>query len=154
MKIIRLTYLMEHDIKELLMESQQEGFAFLTKLIAEYKNGQNVFNKTGERLWGVYGEQNQLIAVAGLNQDPYSKCANVGRVRRFYVSAQFRRKGMGKRLLKEVIHYAENYYDTLVLYTNTDEAKLFYERNGFKRVYNQHKITHEYKLKINILNVY
>ncbi|MCM3795030.1 GNAT family N-acetyltransferase [Priestia megaterium] len=123
MKIIRLTYLMEHDIKELLMESQQEGFAFLTKLIAEYKNGQNVFNKTRERLWGVYGEQNQLIAVAGLNQDPYSKCANVGRVRSFYVSAQFRRKGMGKRLLKEVIHYAEDYYDTLVLYTNNAQKK-------------------------------
>ncbi len=138
---------MEHDIKELLIESQEEGFFFLTKLIAEYKSGQNVFNKTGERLWGVYGEQNELIAVAALNQDPYSKCANVGRVRRFYVSAQFRRKGIGKRLLKEIIHYAENYYDSLVLYTDTEEAKLFYERTGFKRVYNQYKITHEYSLK-------
>ncbi|GAB1769627.1 GNAT family N-acetyltransferase [Bacillus sp. Aph1] len=147
MKIITLTYLMEHDIKELLIESQEEGFFFLTKLIAEYKSGQNVFNKTGERLWGVYGEQNELIAVAALNQDPYSKCANVGRVRRFYVSAQFRRKGIGKRLLKEIIHYAENYYDSLVLYTDTEEAKLFYERTGFKRVYNQYKITHEYSLK-------
>ncbi|WP_368384799.1 GNAT family N-acetyltransferase [Priestia aryabhattai] len=115
--------------------------------MAEYKSGQNVFNKTGERLWGVYGEQNELIAVAALNQDPYSKCANVGRVRRFYVSAQFRRKGIGKRLLKEIIHYAENYYDSLVLYTDTEEAKLFYERTGFKRVYNQYKITHEYSLK-------
>lgn len=138
---------MEHDIKELLIESQEEGFFFLTKLIAEYKSGQNVFNKTGERLWGVYGEQNELIAVAALNQDPYSKCANVGRVRSFYVSAQFRRKGIGKRLLKEIIHYAENYYDSLVLYTDTEEAKLFYERTGFKRVYNQYKITHEYSLK-------
>ncbi|AWD67650.1 MULTISPECIES: GNAT family N-acetyltransferase [Priestia] len=147
MKIITLTYLMEHDIKELLIESQEEGFFFLTKLIAEYKNGQNVFNKTGERLWGVYGEQNELIAVAALNQDPYSKCANVGRVRRFYVSAQFRRKGIGKRLLKEIIHYAENYYDSLVLYTDTEEATLFYERTGFKRVYNHYKITHEYSLK-------
>lgn len=26
MRIIRLTYLMEHDIKELLIESQEEGF--------------------------------------------------------------------------------------------------------------------------------
>ncbi|MGF9888762.1 GNAT family N-acetyltransferase [Priestia megaterium] len=147
MKIIKLTYLAKRDIKELLTESQEEGFFFLTKLVAEYKNGQNVFNKTGERLWGVYGEQNELIGVAGLNQDPYSQHTNVGRVRRFYVSAQFRRKGIGKRLLKEVIHYAENYYDSLVLYTHTEEAKLFYERNGFKRVYNQHKITHEYKLK-------
>ncbi|MEH7582419.1 GNAT family N-acetyltransferase [Priestia megaterium] len=147
MRIIRLTYLVEHDIKELLIESQEESFFFLTKLVAEYKNGQNVFNKTGERLWGVYGEQNKLIGVAGLNQNPYSQYANAGRVRRFYVSAQFRRKGIGKQLLKEIIHYAENYYDSLVLYTDTDKAKLFYERNGFKRVYNQHKITHEYSLK-------
>ncbi|MBK0005376.1 MULTISPECIES: GNAT family N-acetyltransferase [Priestia] len=72
---------------------------------------------------------------------------NVGRVRRFYVSARFRRKGIGKRLLKEIIHYAGNYYNTLALYTDTDEATLFYERNGFKRIQNQHKITHEYKLK-------
>lgn len=147
MRIIRLTYLVEHDIKELLIESQEAGFFFLTKLVAEYKNGQNVFNKTGERLWGVYGEKNKLIGVAGLNQNPYIQYANAGRVRRFYVSAQFRRKGIGKQLLKEIIHYAENYYDSLVLYTDTDKAKLFYERNGFKRVYNQHKITHEYKLK-------
>ncbi|MEW4264127.1 GNAT family N-acetyltransferase [Priestia megaterium] len=147
MKIIRLTYLGEHDIKDLLIESQEEGFFFLTKLIVEYKHGQNVFNKTGERLWGVYGEQNELIAVAGLNQDPYSQHTNVGRVRRFYVSAQFRRKGIAKRLLKEIIHYAENYYDSLVLYTDTEEATLFYERTGFKRVYNQYKITHEYSLK-------
>ncbi|ADF39686.1 GNAT family N-acetyltransferase [Priestia megaterium] len=147
MRIIRLTYLVEHDIKELLIESQEEGFFFLTKLVAEYKNGQNVFNKIGERLWGVYGEQNKLIGVAGLNQDPYSQHTNVGRVRRFYVSARFRRKGIGKRLLKEIIHYAGNYYNTLALYTDTDEATLFYERNGFKRIHNQHKITHEYKLK-------
>ncbi|MED3931787.1 GNAT family N-acetyltransferase [Priestia megaterium] len=80
------------------------------------------------------------MGVAGLNQNPYSQYANVGGVRRFYVSAQFRRKGIGKRLLKEVIHYAENYYDSLVLYTDMDKAKLFYERNGFKRVYNHHKI--------------
>ncbi|MEI4528461.1 GNAT family N-acetyltransferase [Priestia megaterium] len=138
---------MEHDIKELLIESQEEGFCFLTKLIVEYKNGQNVFNKIGERLWEVYGKKNKLIGVAGLNQNPNSQYANVRRVRRFYVSAQFRRKGVGKQLLKEIIHYAENYYDSLVLYTDTDKAKLFYERNGFKRVYNQHKITHEYKLK-------
>ncbi|MBG9473788.1 GNAT family N-acetyltransferase [Priestia megaterium] len=147
MKIIKLTYLAKRDIKELLTESQEEGFFFFTKLVAEYKNRQNVFNKTGERLWGVYGEQNKLIGVAGLNQNSYSQYANAGRVRRFYVSAQFRREGIGKRLLKEVIHYAENSYDSLVLYADTDEAKLFYERNGFKRVYNQHKITHEYKLK-------
>ncbi|CAI8830782.1 MULTISPECIES: GNAT family N-acetyltransferase [Priestia] len=147
MKIIKLTYLAKRDIKELLTESQEEGFFFFTKLVAEYKNRQNVFNKTGERLWGVYGEQNKLIGVAGLNQNSYSQYANAGRVRRFYVSAQFRIKGIGKRLLKAVIHYAENSYDSLVLYTDTDEAKLFYERNGFKRVYNQHKITHEYKLK-------
>ncbi|WP_280169965.1 GNAT family N-acetyltransferase [Priestia megaterium] len=72
----------------------------------EYKNGQNVFNKIGERLWEVYGEKNKLIGVAGLNQNPYSQYANVRRVRRFYVSAQFRRKGIGKQLLKEIIHYA------------------------------------------------
>ncbi|MEB2275432.1 hypothetical protein LAV82_15590 [Bacillus sp. ILBB4] len=51
MKIIKLTYLAKRDIKELLTESQEEGFFFLTKLVAEYKNRQNVFNKTGERLW-------------------------------------------------------------------------------------------------------
>ncbi|MED4281024.1 GNAT family N-acetyltransferase [Priestia megaterium] len=69
------------------------------------------------------------MGVAGLNQNSYSQYANAGRVRRFYVSAQFRRKGIGKRLLKEVTHYAENYYDSLVLYTDTDEAKLFYFMN-------------------------
>ena len=98
-------------------------------------------------MWSIYSQHNKLIGVAGLNENPHSQYANAGRVRRFYVSAQLCRKGIGKRLLKEVIHCAENYYDSLGFYTDTDKAKLFYERNGFKRVYNQHKITHEYKLK-------
>ncbi|WVE34392.1 GNAT family N-acetyltransferase [Priestia megaterium] len=54
---------------------------------------------------------------------------NVGRVRRFYVSARFRRKGIGKRLLKEIIHYAGGTIITLSLYIQI-RTKRRYFMNG------------------------
>lgn len=42
----------EHDY--LVQESKDEGFYFLIKLISEYENKINTFNKTGECLYGIF----------------------------------------------------------------------------------------------------
>lgn len=41
----------EHDY--LVQESKDEGFNFLIKLISEYENKINTFNKTSECLYGI-----------------------------------------------------------------------------------------------------
>ncbi|WP_370875037.1 GNAT family N-acetyltransferase [Cytobacillus purgationiresistens] len=53
------------------------------------------------------------------NQDPY--CTQP-RIRRFYVSKQLRRTGIGSYLLNERIAAAKKTFQILVLHTDTSES--------------------------------
>ncbi|MDP7989098.1 GNAT family N-acetyltransferase [Bacillus sp. MHSD_36] len=118
----------EHDY--LVQESKEEGFNFLIKLKSEYKNKTNTFNKTGECLYGIFrGEK--LIGIGGLNEDPYSENNKIGRLRRFYISKDYRRIGLGNLLLKQLLSHAEKYFKVVVLHTDTKQGDAFYIANGF-----------------------
>ncbi|WP_080846286.1 GNAT family N-acetyltransferase [Cytobacillus gottheilii] len=119
------------DIDPLLEESKEEGFHFLERLKLDYIQGTNTFNKPGEWLYGVFNEKEELIAIAGLNIDPFTNDKTIGRLRRFYVSRDVRRKGVGGFMLKEIITAAKSYYSILVLYTDTTQAGAFYLKFGF-----------------------
>jgi hypothetical protein len=73
------------DLTHLVKESKEEGFRFLERLVSDYKNGTNNFNKPGEFLYGMFNKEGVLIAIGGLNIDPYSNEQRIGRLRRFYV---------------------------------------------------------------------
>ena len=83
-----------HEVKQPLtamITSADAGFRFLDRLVNEYKNGTNNFNKPSEALYGVYTHEGILIGIGGLNIDPYTKGQKVGRVRRFYISKKIRK---------------------------------------------------------------
>lgn len=69
-----------------------------------------------------------LIGIGGINQDPYEK---TGRIRRFYISKENRRQGVGEILLRTLLKEAEDFFDVAVLRTDTQEASLFYKHAGF-----------------------
>ncbi|MEN1937862.1 GNAT family N-acetyltransferase [Paenibacillus sp. 102] len=94
------------DITHLVEESKKEGFNFLIKLVNEYRNKTNIFNKKGECLYGVF-QGEVLIGIGGINQDPYTKAKAVGRLRRFYISKAYRRKGIENLLLKKILSDAK-----------------------------------------------
>lgn len=94
----------EHDY--LVQESKEEGFNFLIKLKSEYENKINIFNKTGECLYGIF-QREKLIGIGGLNKDPYTENNKIGRLRRFYISKDYRRKGLGNLLLNRLLLHAE-----------------------------------------------
>ena len=119
------------DLTDLVKESKENGFRFLERLVNDYENGTNNFNKPGESLYGVFNKEGQLIAIGGLNIDPYSGEQQIGRLRRFYVSRHYRRKGFGKLLLNKIIYDAKNHYKVLVLNTDTEQANKFYTSLGF-----------------------
>lgn len=83
--IQQIENLMEYEFSHLVQDSEEEGFNFLIRLINGYKNKVNVFNKTGECLYGIF-QGDMLIGVGGLNEDPYTKDNKIGRLRRFYIS--------------------------------------------------------------------
>ncbi|MBP3972418.1 GNAT family N-acetyltransferase [Bacillus sp. WL1] len=118
----------EHDY--LVQESKEEGFRFLKRLISEYENKINTFNKTGECLYGIF-QEGKLIGIGGLNEDPYSENNKIGRLRRFYISKDYRGVGLGNLLLNQLVSHAEKYFKVVVLHTDTKQGDAFYIANGF-----------------------
>ncbi|MFK4469068.1 GNAT superfamily N-acetyltransferase [Bacillus sp. RC252] len=120
----------KYEINHLIQESTKEGFNFLIKLINEYESKRNTFSKTGECLYGIF-RGNTLIGIGGLNQDPYTKDNKIGRLRRFYIAKDYRRKGLGKLLLGRILGDAKIYFTIVVLHTDTEQGDQFYTSNGF-----------------------
>lgn len=145
MIVKRIKHLLAEELAHLAAESKRDGFRFLQRLIEEYESGTNTFNQHGEALFGIYDDQ-QLIAIGGVNKDPFASKEGAGRLRRFYVSSQYRRQGIGALLVKNVISHAQNHFYTLVLYTDTPEGDRFYRSLGFSKVESK-TATHVYQLE-------
>ncbi|NKW84378.1 GNAT family N-acetyltransferase [Bacillus cereus] len=130
MHIQQIENLMKYEFKYLVQESKEEGFKFLKKLINEYENELNTFNKSGECLYGIF-QGEKLIGIAGLNADPYTENNKIGRLRRFYIAKDYRRIGLGKLLLNKLLSHTEKYFKVVVLHTDTKQGDVFYTANGF-----------------------
>lgn len=139
--------LFQYDITYLLNERKEEGFQFIERLVNDYKNGTNTFNAPGESIYGVFNNDGVLIAIGGLNVDPFSREQKIGRLRRFYVSKAYRRIGIGRVLLNEIITNAKTFYKVLVLHTDTEQADKFYTSLGCLRKNTYPKSTHCMSLK-------
>ncbi|WP_043932921.1 GNAT family N-acetyltransferase [Bacillus sp. EB01] len=132
-KVKRINNLMNVDFDHLATQSKEEGFRFIERLINDYKDGSNTFNRFGEGLFGVFNEEGVLVAIGGLNKDPFSNDQYIGRLRRFYVNKGYRRSGIGNLLVNRIIVEAKRYYKVLVLHTDTEQADKFYTSIGFSK---------------------
>ncbi len=122
-----------HDLAALaalIAEGGQSGSRFVGRLATEWDSGANRFDKPGEALF-VARVDGQPVGVCGLNVDPYTDERRVGRVRHLYVMEVYRRHGIGRRLLADVVAAARGPFDRLRLRTTNPEAGRFYEAMGF-----------------------
>ncbi|MFJ7729657.1 GNAT family N-acetyltransferase, partial [Neobacillus sp. NPDC097160] len=87
--------LLNFDLDSLVIQSKEDGFRFVERLVNDYKNSSNTFNHSEEGLFGVFNEEGVIVAISGLNKDPFSNEQSIGRLRRFYVSKEYRRNGIG-----------------------------------------------------------
>ncbi|TXK85749.1 hypothetical protein [Paenibacillus sp. N3.4] len=78
-----------NEIHQLVIEASNEGFRHLIRLVNEYQAGTNRFNKHSEALFVAYA-LSEIVGVCRLNQAPYSQEGSIRRVRRLYVSKDFR----------------------------------------------------------------
>jgi GNAT superfamily N-acetyltransferase len=127
----RLATLPTADLESLLAESREQEFGFLDTLVNEYTSGHNCFARPGEALFGVY-HAGRLIAIGGLNCDPYMQTDGVGRVRHVYVLAGWRRQGVGAALMQAIVAEARRSFHLLTLRTLTPDADRFYRAIGFR----------------------
>ena len=129
-------------IEELLAESEQEGFHFVRRAQEEWLSGANTFSKEGEVLFAVI-EEGRLLAIGGINR----VSARLGRLRRFYVLRQERRKGIGRQLVEHLLAFASRNYSRVGLRCDTDAADRFYRSVGFNRTDLDPSVTHVIELK-------
>jgi ribosomal protein S18 acetylase RimI-like enzyme len=131
-RIVRLADLPAAGFIVLLAESEQAGLRFLRRLADEWASGVNRFDRPGEALFGAL-IGHELVAVGGLNVDPYTSTPGVGRLRHLYVLSAWRRAGIGGRLVTEIVEAARGRFERLHLRTENADAARLYERLGFLR---------------------
>jgi GNAT superfamily N-acetyltransferase len=118
------------DFRPLIDASKAEGYDFVQKLWDEYQSGKATFQEPGAVLLGVYDDE-RLIAVGGVHSDPYLKEVSAGRIRHVYVLPEYRRGGMGKKLVQALMEYGANQFNTFTLRTMTQHGRDFYTALGF-----------------------
>lgn len=129
-KIIPIDPNTEH-FQELAIEARAAGYKFVDRLIEDAHSGLNCFDKEGECFCGVFID-GALIGCGGVNRDPYTN-RHVGRVRHVYILQNFRKNGVGKALVFELISRSKNIFKTFRLRTSDSKADAFYEAIGFAR---------------------
>ncbi|HEV8532042.1 MAG TPA: GNAT family N-acetyltransferase [Methylomirabilota bacterium] len=130
----------------LITEGERSGSRFVGRLATEWASGANRFDKPGEALF-VARVEGQPVGVCGLNVDPYTAARRVGRVRHLYVMEAYRRQGIGRRLLADVVAAARGPFDRLRLRTANLEAARFYEAIGFAVCPGEAESTHALDLR-------
>jgi GNAT superfamily N-acetyltransferase len=128
------------DVGELLAGSLREDLRFVKRLCDDWAAGINRFDKPGEGLL-VALDGARVVAVCGLNRDPFAAGEGVGRVRRFYVLPAYRRQGLGGRMLDELVARAHPHFT--VLRVHSHEARDFYLTHAFRPLEGDPDASHE-----------
>jgi GNAT superfamily N-acetyltransferase len=111
------------------------------RLIDDHFAGRNRFSKRGECLY-VVRNRGAVIAVGGLNIDPYYNSPSLGRIRHLYVHPSFRRTGVGRRLMERIESDGEQYFQSFQLFTTSKAAGRFYEALSYAPVTDRWKVSH------------
>ena len=117
-------------IEALRAEAARQGFLFMDRLVSDWTSGANTFSRPGECFLGACAE-GRLVAVGGLNIDPYLMRTDVGRIRHVYVLDGWRRAGIGQALIDCLVSEARRSFGEVRLRVASDSTADFYIRCGF-----------------------
>ncbi len=121
------------DFDRLAAEARRDDHSFLDRMRQEWAAEVNRFDRPGERLLGLF-QGTQLLAIGGLNRDPYAARPKTGRLRHLYVSESARRSGLASLLVDALLSEAPRHFDLVRLRTGNPAAAAFYLKKGFKAV--------------------
>lgn len=131
MQIFMITDLPE-GFNALMLDAEEHGHTFLSKMKAEWNSGKNRFSQQREALFSLKEEGGQIIGIGGLNIDPYANNPAVGRLRHVYIFAKYQRSGYGKLLVQKIIEQAHLSFELLRLRTRNPYAIKLYKSLGFE----------------------
>lgn len=130
-RIEKLQDLPPDRVGDLLADSEAAGSRIVRRLVDEWADRTNRFDRPGEALFAAW-IAGRLVGVCGLNVDPYAGDDRVGRVRHLYVLTSVRGRGVGRQLVALVIDRARERFDRLHLRTNNEAAARLYVAMGFR----------------------
>jgi GNAT superfamily N-acetyltransferase len=117
-------------IERLQSEARDEGYDFVETLVEEWASAANRFDAPGEALCG-HLDQGLLVAVGGLNCDPFGGRPDMGRIRRVYVRSAWRNQGIGRALVTALVDEARTHFSCTRLRAENEGAARLYESKGF-----------------------
>lgn len=117
-------------IEQMQAEARSEGYRFLETLVLEWESGENRFDREGEVLCACL-DGGSVVAIGGLNCDPFLGDPGVGRIRRVYVRGAWRNRGIGGLLMDELLTRARQSFRCVRLRADNPHAMRLYERKGF-----------------------
>lgn len=130
------------DVQPLSDEAWTDGYAYVERMLQDWKSGANRFDGPGERLIGAF-DDDKLIGFCGLNRDPYTP-EIAGRIRHIYVSLDHRHAGIARALVAQTLDGASNWFPRIRLRA-TPASRSFYELLGFLPV-EENEATHAMRL--------
>ncbi len=122
---------------ELAQEARSEGHHFIDRLLGQWADGSNRFDQTGECLLGRF-ENELLVAVGGLNRDPYTRNQGTGRIRHLYVRLLWRRTGFATELMRELLLRGGPVFERIHLRTDNPAAIRLYAALDFSPTNKRH----------------
>ena len=66
-------------IHDLLIESESQGYHYLTKMVSQWESGENRFTRDNEKLI-CFKENGKVIGIGGINEEPYLRRKDYGRL--------------------------------------------------------------------------
>lgn len=129
------------DLETLAQSAEADGFTMVRRLIDNFRNGSNQFDKVGEGLFFVR-DGDALIGVGGVNVDPYYDDAEIGRIRHLFILPERRGEGIGRKIMQHIEQHAAQHFSRLQLFTPTVAASNFYEAIGYKPTSSLERVSH------------
>jgi GNAT superfamily N-acetyltransferase len=139
--VIREVSQLPDEILKLVEQSSAEGFQFVARLVDDWNRDANRFSVQGECFVEARCDES-LVAVGGLNLDPYADSLSVSRLRHVYVIPDFRRRGVGRAVVDHLVDQARMRFHSVRLRTDTPDAAQFYETLGFRKLSGDPDATH------------
>ena len=112
-------------------EAAAEGFGNIEKLATLWTSGEQRFDAEGEALFAVFVD-GELAGVGGVTREHLEPQLGAMRMRRLYVRAPFRRRGVGRALAGAMVQQGFAGADVLTVNAGTPDAPAFWSAMGFE----------------------
>ena len=124
----------ENVIRTCLIEygANHEGTAWADPNLGRFSE---IYNTEGNKYWVAENEEGKIIAGVGIGK--LDGIEDVCELQKMYCLEEARGSGVAYKLMDIALDYAKNYYSRCYLETldNMTRAQRFYEKYGFKRIY-------------------